>query len=65
MYCECFTVSRYCNESCTCLNCCNTEENLKLIKEARKNIRNRNPQAFKPKLLNAGPHKLFKEGSAN
>lgn len=26
MYCECFTQGRYCNESCSCINCCNTKE---------------------------------------
>ena len=59
MYCECFTQGRYCDEKCECKNCCNTPENLAKIKEARKAIRTRNPQAFKTKVVNTGPLRLF------
>ena len=27
MYCECFTAGRFCDQSCTCVNCHNIEEN--------------------------------------
>lgn len=50
MYCECFTQGRYCDDSCNCIDCKNTPENVDKIKQARKSIRSRNPQAFKPKV---------------
>lgn len=50
MYCECFTIGRYCDEACACKNCCNQEGNEEKIRSARKNIRSRNPLAFKPKV---------------
>jgi phosphatidate phosphatase PAH1 len=50
MYCECFTQGRYCDKTCSCIGCSNTPENVEKIKNARKNIRQRNPQAFKPKV---------------
>ena len=65
MYCECFTLGRFCDESCNCVNCHNTEENEKAIKDSRKNIRNRNPMAFKPKVQNVGPHRLFQQDDAD
>ena len=61
MYCECFTIGRFCDESCMCKNCANTPDKADEIKKARKAIRTRNPQAFKPKIHNKGPHNLFKE----
>ena len=36
-----------------------------MIKTARKTIRTRNPKAFKPKIKEQGPHKLFKDTSVN
>lgn len=50
MYCECFTIGRFCDESCACKNCLNKEGNEEKIRDARKNIRSRNPLAFKPKV---------------
>lgn len=50
MYCECFTLKRYCNSSCLCKGCHNRPEFKNDIKEARKQIRSRNPLAFKPKV---------------
>lgn len=50
MYCECFTVGRFCDKNCLCKNCANVVENTSMIRNARKAIRNRNPQAFKPKI---------------
>lgn len=52
MYCECFTMGRLCDESCSCKNCHNIVENKNKIMLARKNIKNRNPLAFKPKVEN-------------
>mmetsp|Transcript_32990 Transcript_32990/g.50492 ORF Transcript_32990/g.50492 Transcript_32990/m.50492 type:complete len:322 (+) Transcript_32990:1679-2644(+) len=51
MYCECFTHKRFCDDRCKCLNCKNVPENKERITAARKAIRSRNPQAFKPKVL--------------
>ena len=59
MYCECFTAGRFCDESCSCTNCHNKPEFEKMIREARKNIRNRNPLAFKAKDKNTGPYQIF------
>jgi len=64
MYCECFTQGRYCDETCNCIGCKNTPENVDKIKAARKSIRSRNPQAFKPKVQNTGPLKLFEKQSS-
>ena len=64
MYCECFTQGRYCDEKCECKNCHNLPENLAKIKEARKAIRTRNPQAFKAKVINTGPLRLFEQQSS-
>ena len=47
MYCECFTQGRFCDESCNCNGCQNIPENKDKIRDARKQIRTRNPQAFK------------------
>jgi hypothetical protein len=47
------------------VNCHNTEQNEKAIKDSRKNIRNRNPMAFKPKVQNVGPHRLFQQDDAD
>ena len=51
MYCECFTIGRFCDSTCSCKNCHNYEGNEEVIKAARKAIRSRNPLAFKPKVL--------------
>ena len=59
MYCECFTIGRFCDERCSCTECANLPENEDMIKKARKSIRTRNPQAFKPKIKNQGPVRLF------
>ena len=62
MYCECFTQGRFCDESCACVNCENIEANTDTIRKARRNIRNRNPQAFRPKVLqNNLSRKLFQQ----
>jgi len=50
MYCECFTLGRFCDETCACVDCSNMAHNQDAIKKARKAIRTRNPQAFKPKV---------------
>ena len=63
MYCECFTQGRFCDESCACVNCENIEANTETIRKARRNIRNRNPQAFRPKVLNTTSRKLFQQST--
>ena len=50
MYCECFTVGRFCDATCSCKNCHNYASNEAVIRQARKAIRSRNPLAFKPKV---------------
>ena len=61
MYCECFTIGRFCDPSCKCVDCRNTPEFEDQIRKARKSIRTRNPLAFKPKVMNnTGSYNLFK-----
>ena len=50
MYCECFTLGRFCDSSCNCIDCGNTPDNTEKIKTARKAIRLRNSMAFKAKI---------------
>ena len=50
MYCECFTAGRFCDENCSCVNCCNDQDHKDEIIKIKKAIRNRNPMAFRPKV---------------
>ena len=58
MYCECFTQGRFCNKDCNCKNCHNTEANKSEILKIRKSIRQRNPNAFMPKVVDK-PNQSF------
>lgn len=50
MYCDCFAAGRFCDRNCNCKGCMNIQKNIDQIHQVRKSIKNRNPQAFKPKL---------------
>ena len=55
LYCECFMAGIYCSNGggqCQCSNCQNTPEYAGLVEETRRMILQRNPHAFKPKIVN-------------
>lgn len=54
-YCECFSSGTYC-DGCNCLNCHNNIEHESDRKDVMDVIKERNPEAFKPKIANS-PHK--------
>ncbi|XP_010098085.2 protein tesmin/TSO1-like CXC 6 isoform X1 [Morus notabilis] len=54
LYCECFASGIYCN-GCKCVDCHNNIENESERRATVKNILERNPNAFKPKLTNNSP----------
>uniref|UniRef100_A0A0A9D9J6 CRC domain-containing protein n=1 Tax=Arundo donax TaxID=35708 RepID=A0A0A9D9J6_ARUDO len=56
LYCECFAAGDYC-DGCNCKQCGNTVENEKNRQEAINNTKQRNPNAFQPKIEN-GPNNL-------
>ncbi|TVT99557.1 hypothetical protein EJB05_42432 [Eragrostis curvula] len=51
LYCECFAAGVYC-DGCNCKNCGNTAENEKIRQAAINNTKQRNPNAFQPKIEN-------------
>ncbi|EGR33739.1 tesmin tso1-like cxc domain protein, partial [Ichthyophthirius multifiliis] len=51
LYCECFVNGIFCNKSCICTNCGNTENNKKQIESAKQEAKMRNPDAFSQKFL--------------
>jgi len=53
LYCECFAAGRFCKD-CLCQNCGNQEWNKKQVEETRKQIMQRDPLAFQPKILKFG-----------
>ncbi|MED6107479.1 hypothetical protein PIB30_014577 [Stylosanthes scabra] len=50
-YCRCFNSGNFCNDSCSCKNCLNNEENKDAVEEIKKNIQLRDPEAFESKNL--------------
>lgn len=50
LYCECFASGRYC-DTCNCVNCFNNRENEATRQAAVETILERNPNAFRPKIL--------------
>ncbi|XP_062228892.1 protein tesmin/TSO1-like CXC 5 isoform X2 [Phragmites australis] len=56
LYCECFAARDYC-DGCNCKQCGNTPENEKNRQAAINNTKQRNPNAFQPKIEN-GPNNL-------
>jgi len=56
LYCDCFALGLGCGPDCNCQGCCNTEGNEER-KTVMESILERNPHAFKPKILSAtGSH---------
>ena len=49
-YCECFRRGSYCKPTCNCQHCLNTPEHLDLVQQQKIQIRERDPQAFLPKI---------------
>jgi hypothetical protein len=49
LYCECFSNGRKCTSKWDCSPCCNTPLHEGMITQAKEQIINRNPDAFKPK----------------
>lgn len=54
LYCECFQRQDYCDKSCHCMSCKNTKEHETERQGAIRAIRERNPDAFKTKLVSDG-----------
>lgn len=50
MYCDCFRMSETCRDTCNCMDCNNTEKYATVRNHARKQILDRNPEAFKPRV---------------
>ncbi|CAI9755660.1 unnamed protein product [Fraxinus pennsylvanica] len=55
LYCECFSSGTYC-DGCNCFNCHNNIEHESDRKDVMDVIKERNPEAFKPKIANS-PHR--------
>ncbi|CAL5361347.1 unnamed protein product [Camellia sinensis] len=56
LYCECFASGTYCN-GCSCINCQNNVENEAAREIAMESTLERNPNAFKPKIIANSPHR--------
>lgn len=56
LYCECFVAEMLCGSDCNCQGCHNTSANTLLIKKAQKIILERNPAAFKKKVVANSAH---------
>ena len=50
LYCDCFKACGYCGDGCSCVGCCNREDNMATVVSARKAILARNPHAFTEKI---------------
>jgi len=47
LYCDCFASGRVCDvDECRCIACLNNGKNLDAVKEAKKSILEKNPDAF-------------------
>ncbi|QDZ21652.1 protein tesmin/TSO1-like CXC [Chloropicon primus] len=68
LYCPCFAEGLYCGPRCNCRDCFNDQQYDKLVKEAREKIKEKNPDAFEPKVrvsaqrMHQAPHS---EGGVN
>ncbi|XP_078428849.1 protein tesmin/TSO1-like CXC 2 [Wolffia australiana] len=51
LYCECFAAGVYCTDNCSCQGCLNRLEHEEIVMETRKQVENRNPLAFAPKVV--------------
>jgi hypothetical protein len=54
LYCDCFKAQGFCGDGCSCVSCCNREDNASAVVAARYAILSRNPQAFNEKITDAG-----------
>jgi len=50
LYCDCLSAGEYCVK-CNCTGCCNNEFNEELRSEAIRSILEKNPNAFRPKIV--------------
>ncbi|CAH0519301.1 unnamed protein product [Peronospora belbahrii] len=50
LYCECFRLGEYCDESCNCHDCANTTKTEAVRQQAIASRLEKNPNAFKPKI---------------
>lgn len=55
LYCECFAAGRYC-DGCNCVDCHNNEEHASARDEAVVGVLERNPNAFRPKVVEGEKH---------
>eukprot|EP00599_Poterioochromonas_sp_BG-1_P009682 CAMPEP_0173137788 /NCGR_PEP_ID=MMETSP1105-20130129/3300_1 /TAXON_ID=2985 /ORGANISM="Ochromonas sp., Strain BG-1" /LENGTH=677 /DNA_ID=CAMNT_0014050253 /DNA_START=325 /DNA_END=2358 /DNA_ORIENTATION=+ len=51
MYCDCFRLTEYCKKTCNCYECNNTEMYEESRQLAIRSITERNPEAFKPRVI--------------
>lgn len=56
LYCECFAKEEYCGSNCSCTDCSNNAENIICIERSKKIIKERNPHAFKQKIIHGNRH---------
>jgi protein lin-54 len=57
LYCDCFSMGGFCDASCSCVSCCNTEADLVTVQHARKIILSKDPLAFHAKVTAMAGHK--------
>jgi hypothetical protein len=50
LYCDCFAKGEFCGKDCNCVGCANNEANQEERQNAMISTRERNPNAFKPKV---------------
>lgn len=50
LYCKCFLAEGFCNSNCTCVDCLNLEEFQDKRNEFIRNVKEKNPAAFIPKI---------------
>jgi len=59
LYCPCFADGLFCNAKCNCSDCFNDQSSIAQVHEAREAIKNKNPDAFKPKVRLSRTTKAF------
>ncbi|KAL6876315.1 hypothetical protein ACP4OV_012887 [Aristida adscensionis] len=63
LYCECFAAGDYC-DGCNCKQCGNIVENEKVRQEVMTTIKQRNPNAFQPKIENGSNTQSVRKDTA-
>ncbi|KFK37897.1 hypothetical protein AALP_AA3G043300 [Arabis alpina] len=56
LYCDCFAAGLYCVEPCSCQNCFNKPIHEDTVMKSRREIEDRNPLAFAPKLASTSDY---------